>query len=175
MVERARRDPDPEYGPSGYLPERAAKRARKIVLRAPLGLQWVVASAAVGIVLLVVMVALVVRATAPPGPPWVGVGPAGAVGDATYDEARGVLLVGAAGRLRAFVVPDGEPPRYCPASGHLESSDGHVWTVTGRALAGGTSLDRRPTMVHRGTLYLDPTRRLAGPPARDTGAVPVCA
>ncbi|MTV26636.1 hypothetical protein FTX61_14610 [Nitriliruptoraceae bacterium ZYF776] len=30
----------PEFGPSGYLPERASKRARKIVLRAPLGLQW---------------------------------------------------------------------------------------------------------------------------------------
>lgn len=175
MAPRARNDPEPEYGPSGYLPDRAAKRARKIVLRAPLGLQWVVASAAVGVVLVVVTVAFAVRTTAPPGPPWVAVGPAGAVGEARYDDARGVLLVGAAGRVRAFVVEEGDPPRYCPASGHLESSDANVWTVTGRALDGGASLDRRPTLVHGGTLYLDPTRRLPGPPARDTGAVPACA
>ena len=51
--ERARPG-DPEYGPGGYLPSKAAGRARKIVLRAPLGIGWIVASVVLAVVIAVV-------------------------------------------------------------------------------------------------------------------------
>src|SRR5690606_17036265 len=42
----------PDFGPSGYLPPRAARRARKIMLREPLGLQWAVAAVVAGLLVL---------------------------------------------------------------------------------------------------------------------------
>ena len=53
--ERARPG-DPDYGPAGYVPPKAAKRARKVVLRAPMGLAWVIAPLVVGVVLVAVAV-----------------------------------------------------------------------------------------------------------------------
>ena len=45
---------EPEFGPRGYLPPRASKRARKIVLRAPMSLAWVIAPLVIGVILLIV-------------------------------------------------------------------------------------------------------------------------
>lgn len=106
--EGAGRDDRPDYGPRGYLPERAARRARKIVLRAPLGLQWVVASVVAGLVVLAVGIVFLLRAGGPPSEPFRAVGPLDAVGDARLLAAHDTLLVGAAGRVRAFVVPAGD-------------------------------------------------------------------
>jgi hypothetical protein len=168
-------DRRPDYGPSGYLPEKASRRARKIVLRAPLGLPWVLAAVAAGVVLLVVGVVFLARAGDPPGPPFVPVGPVDAVGAARFDPERGVLLVGATGRVRAFVAPpDSAPPRYCERSQRLESADGRVWSLTGRALDGGPSLDRHPAVVHDGTVYVDFSTITPGPPPEDAGAEPSC-
>ncbi len=171
------RDELPEYGPSGYLPEKATRRARKIVLRAPLGLQWVIAAAAVGIVLVVVAaVLLLVRPGGRPGPPFEAIGPISSIGPTRYDEARRVLYVGAAGPVRAFAVPGGGVPFYCAASGRLESPDGRVWSLTGRALDGGASLERHPVLVDAdGVVYVDFSRTLPGLAAEEAGATPACA
>jgi hypothetical protein len=156
------------------LPDRAAKRARKIVLRAPLGLQWVIASVAVGIVIVVVGAIFLVRAGGPPGAPYEDVGPVDAVGDARFDEARGVLYVGALGRVRAFDVDPADVPVYCEASRQLESPSGRVWSPTGRALDGGPSLREHPTVVVDGVLYLDPTSRAESAPPEDRDPVRAC-
>ena len=71
--------PTPEFGPRGYLPERASKRARKIVLRAPLGLQWIVAAVVFGLLVLVAGVVWL-NAGGPPGAPFVAAGPVSAGG-----------------------------------------------------------------------------------------------
>lgn len=167
-------DDGPDYGPGGYLPERAAKRARKIVLRAPLGLQWVLGAVAAGIVLVVVGIVFLTRADEAPGPPFEAIGPHAAVGDARYLEDDGVLLVGAAGRVRAFIVEGDQVPVWCEPSGRLESADGRVWAPTGRALDGAASLDQRPVVVVDGTVYLDPTTVIRGPEPRDEDPTPAC-
>ncbi|MFN2557527.1 MAG: hypothetical protein ABR592_11805 [Nitriliruptorales bacterium] len=166
----------PEYGPSGYLPEKATRRARKIVLRAPLGLQWVVAAVAVGVVLVVVAVVLLLtRPGSRPGPPFEPVGPVSSIGATRYDAQRGALYVGAAGRVRAFVVPTDRVPFYCDASGRLESSDGRVWTLTGRALDGGPSLEQHPALVgNDGVVYIDFSRTLPGVAAEETDTKSAC-
>ncbi|MDP8927522.1 MAG: hypothetical protein M3O70_02830 [Actinomycetota bacterium] len=169
-------DERPEYGPSGYLPEKATRRARKIVLRAPLGLQWLVAAVGVGVVLVAVaLILLLVRPGSRPGPPFEAVGPLESVEAARLDVQRGVLYVGAAGRVRSFVVPVGDVPFYCAASGRLESRLGRVWSLTGRALDGGPSLEQHPTLVGAdGVVYVDFTRTLPGPPPQETQATSAC-
>lgn len=173
---RGERDERPEYGPSGYLPEKATRRARKIVLRAPLGPQWIVAALAVGVVLVLVAAILVlVRPGTRPGPPFEAIGPVTSVGPTRYDERRGVLYVRAAGRVRAFVVPAGDV-FYCAASGRLESHGGRVWSLTGRALDGGPSLEQHPALVGAdGVVYVDFTRTLSGLPPQATEARSACA
>lgn len=162
-----------DYGPSGYLPERASKRARKIVLRAPLGLQWVVGSLLAGVVLAVAVVVYLQVAASPPGPPWVAAGEVTEIGDARFDDDLGVLLVGAGGRVRALV--DAADVDYCPASNRLEAADGRVWSLTGRGRGGAASLDEHPTMVHDTTLYVDVSTVVPGPAPSDEPAAPACA
>jgi hypothetical protein len=163
----------PEFGPSGYLPERAARRARKIVLRAPLGLQWVIAAVVAGLVVLVAGAVFLARSDAPPAAPWV---PVAALEDLAEVGAMravdGVLLVGVGGRPRAFA----EAPAlaYCPDSNRLEAVDGRSWSLTGRGLGGVASLREHPTLVHDGRLYLDPTRLVEGPPASPDPVVTAC-
>jgi hypothetical protein len=163
----------PEFGPSGYLPDRAAKRARKIVLRAPLGLQWVVASLVAGAVVLVAGVLLLTGDDAP-GDPWVAVGPVERVGTVSVDEELDVVLVGG-GRIRAFADARTLDLAYCEASRRLESPDGEVWSLTGRGLGGTPSLEEHPTVVRDGTLYLDPTRTTPAPPPSEEPVEPACA
>jgi hypothetical protein len=167
---------DPEqldFGPSGYLPERASKRARKIILRAPLGLQWVIASVVAGIVLVAAGVLFLQRGASPPGPPWVEVGPVAIVGASTYDPTHDVLLVGATGRIRAFA--DAGDVSWCAASNRLESADGRVWSLTGRGLGGTRSLAEHPTLVVNDVVHLDPTRTLPGPDPSPDPVEPGCA
>jgi hypothetical protein len=169
------RDPElerPDFGPSGYLPERAAKRARKIVLRAPLGLQWVVASLVAGLVVVVAGVLFLQRGADPPPPPWVEVGavedlhPAGVAADLD------VLLVTGGGRVRAFV--GAEDVTYCPASNRLEAADGRVWSLTGRGFAATPSLSEHPTQLHDGRVYVDPTVSVPGPAPTSDEVEPGC-
>lgn len=165
----------PEFGPEGYLPERAARRARKIVLRAPLGLQWVIGAIVVGLIVVVVGVVFLTSAGDPPGEPYVEIGPVEALRPARFDEQRGVLFLAASGPVRAFVIPgDTTTPVWCPDSGHLETPDGRVWSPTGRALDGGPSLAEHPTLVVDGVVYLDQTRQLPAPPPEDRDVEPAC-
>lgn len=166
--------PAPTFGPRGYLPERAARRARKIVLRAPLGLHWVVATLLAGALVLVAGLVFLRSAGAPPGPPFVAVGEVEAVGDARLLDDPAVLLVGAGGRVRAIAVEQ-TGARLCPASRRLESPDGRVWDLGGRALDGGASLAAHPAVVHAGTVYVDPMTRLPAPETRDRGVTAACA
>jgi hypothetical protein len=164
---------DPEFGPRGYLPERAAKRARKIVLRAPLGLQWIVASVVAGLVVVVAGVLLLTRGGDPPGEPYVEVGPVEDVaGTVTYDDDHEVLLVGLGGRIRAFDAPP--EVAYCPASRRLEAPGGRVWSLTGRGTGGEPSLAERPTVTSEGRLYLDPTVTAPPPTPSDEPVEPAC-
>lgn len=164
----------PEFGPSGYLPGRAARRARKIVLRAPLGLQWIVASIVAGVVVVAAGLLFLLRSGAPPPAPWVELAQLADVGvTEVVGHADGeVLLVATGGRVRAFA--DAADVGYCAATNRLEAPDGRVWSLTGRGLAGTPSLAEHPTLVQDGLLYLDPTRVAAGPPPATDAVVPGC-
>jgi hypothetical protein len=165
-------DERPEFGPSGYLPERASKRARKIVLRAPLGLQWPIAAVLAGLAVVVAGVLFLRGDDAPPPEPWVAVGEAADIGAAQPLEELDALLVGAGGRLRAFA--DASDVGYCEPSNRLESDDGRVWSLTGRGLGGTASLAEHPSLIQGGTAYLDPSRTIPGPPPSDDDVDPAC-
>ncbi|MBW3601967.1 MAG: hypothetical protein KY434_04605 [Actinobacteria bacterium] len=174
--------PEPAYGPGGYLPDRAARRARKIVLRSRMGLGWPVAALlAAALVAAAGAVFLATRA-GPPGPPLVPVAPVDAVDPRGASvlrapDGRRVLVVRAGGGVRAFAAPEAAVA-WCPASGRLESARS-VWDSGGSLLGGpGRSLRPLPAQVFAGRLYVDLTSRssrsLARPPARPAGARPVC-
>jgi hypothetical protein len=161
-----------EFGPSGYLPERASKRARKIVLRAPLGAQWMVAALVAGVAVVIAGVVFLQQSADAPDDPWVPAAEVATIGRATTTEDGRVLLVTGAGRVRAFVDAGGLV--YCDPTNRLESTDGGVWTLTGRGLGGAASLEEHPTLIHEGVVYLDPTRILPGPDASPEPAEPGC-
>ncbi len=165
-------DPRPEFGPRGYLPDRAARRARKIILRAPLGLQWVVASLVAGAVILVAGVLLLGRGSAQPQAPWVALGPSAGLETSAVDPGTGLLVVTVADGLRAFEAPEGV--RYCISSNRLEHPDGRVWALTGRGYAGTPSLAPVPTLTVSGQAYLDPTVRGEALAPLEDAATPGC-
>jgi len=175
---------DPDFGPGGYLPGRAAKRARKIVLREQMGLGWPLAAVGAAAALVAVAVAFVALRSGPPGPPFFPVGLVEELGGdvavvVRTNEGPPAMLIRAAGSLRAFLWP-GEAVRWCDVSRQLESDAGTVWTPEGARVSGdpgasGGSLAPLPTAVHDGTLYVAPARPEAPLPASPTGAVPTCA
>jgi len=162
----------PDFGPGGYLPDRAARRARKIILRAPLGLQWVIASLIAGLVVLVAGLVLLDRAGAPPSAPWLDLGEVTALPEAGIDAGTGLLVITVGGRLRAFEAPDGTD--YCAASNRLEHPDGRVWALTGRGYADTASLVPVPALTVSGRAYLDPTVRGPAPAPLTDAATPGC-
>lgn len=173
-------DPDErlDFGPGGYLPRRAAQRARKIVLREQMGLGWPLAAIAAALLVgLVGAVFLLTRSEAP-APPFVPVGPvdvarpAGAVvvPDATGSD---LLVVRAGGALRVFEAP-GVPVVYCPASRRLEAP-GLVWNLRGRLVGGdGRSLRPLASLQHDGGLYVDPGSAGPVPEPDRAGETPAC-
>lgn len=173
------RSVDTEYGPSGYLPQRAAKRARKIVLRERMGLGWPLAALAAAAVIAVAGVLFLLTWSSPPPPPWKAAGPLSAVDGAAVVPVggldHGVLIVRAGGGLLAFAAP-AVPVAYCVASDHLESATGAVWGLDGRLLSdhlGEHSLRRIPVQVFDGTMYVNPAVGDALP-SRPGVAAPVC-
>jgi hypothetical protein len=164
----------PEFGPGGYLPERASKRARKIVLRAPMGVQWIVGAVVAGAVIVGAGLLWLAQSDDPPGPPWVAVGPLKDLGDATAVDELDVLIV-ATGRPRAFRGVDVLGLRWCADPAQIEGFEGRVWSPTGRAQTAETdSLEQHPTRVHNGVLYVDPTVTAPGPEPVDANAEPAC-
>lgn len=167
-------DTTPEFGPGGYLPERAARRARKIILRAPLGLQWIIAALVAGVVVAVAGTVFLVRSGGPPTEPWVVVDRLEALDPSRVHQPLDVLVVTAAGRPRAFPDATARGLSYCPETHRVESAGGGTWTLTGRGLEGRPSLAQLPTRVHSGTVYVDPTTTLEPPPPSDEPAGPGC-
>jgi hypothetical protein len=167
--------PLPDYGPQGYLPERASKRARKIVLRAPLGLQWIVAAVVFGVLVLVAGALWWQSTSGPPGPPFIATDVVLEAGQPPMVTATtdGLWIVTGTGPPFAVAPGQVESLAWCPASRRLESQDGRVWSPTGRGL-GTPSLDRVPVRVHDGRVYVDPTSRLDGPRPSDDTATPAC-
>jgi len=160
---------EPEFGPTGYLPERAARRARKIILREPLGLQWAIAAVVTG---LVVAGAGAVFLLGLPGEPGEGeepLVPLGAVerGEVLRETVAGqeVLLVPVSGGLRAFAAPE-TTVVWCEASQRLEGTDGRVWDLDGARQGGsGASLARLPVTVHDEVVHVEPGEATAPAPS----------
>lgn len=168
-------DQRPEFGPSGYLPQRASQRARKIVLRAPLGLQWVVASLLAGVVVVVAGLLFLRTGSAPPGAPYAPVAALTELPEllVTSIGDQEVAILSAGGRTRVFAAgEDAAELRYCTDENRLVAGD-TVWLPTGRGLAGAPSLDEHPSVVHDGMLYVDPSRSVPGPPPSDEPAGPL--
>lgn len=167
----------PEYGPPGYLPERAARRARKIVLREQMGRGWPLAAIVAGVVVAGAGLLFVVSASRPPGPPYEAVAPIAEVEAGAADvlpAPSGELLVVRRGAVRAFAAPEGEVA-WCANSGRIEADDGRVWAADGRLVGGdGRSLQPLRSTVFDGTLYVDPTARLPVPTPDQRGERPAC-
>lgn len=149
---------DAEFGPRGYLPPRAARRARKIVLRERMGLHWPVASVVAGVAILAVVVPLVLASSGPPDAPFVAAAPLEAVDPrgATVVEVEGreVLVVRGGGVLVAFADPPASLT-YCPESRRLETTDGRVWSLQGVPLDGRSQpLLRVPALAYESEVYL---------------------
>jgi hypothetical protein len=169
----------PDFGPSGYLPQRAAKRARKIMLREPMGLQWAIAAVIAGMLVVVAGTVAVLRMTGPPDAPFVAAAQLSAVGSGAVPirspGGADMVVVRHAGGITVFAAPD-QPVSWCAESGRLESPDGSVWQPDGRRVGGhGTSLTRLPAVVHGGVIYVDPTATGTSPAPRSAQeAAPAC-
>lgn len=149
----------PDFGPGGYLPDRASRRARKIILRAPMGIQWVIGALVVGVVV-VVAGWLALRDPAPTAP-FVEV--PGVIGESTITHLpdHDLIATDAGGRPRAFVWADPDQALvYCEESGLLEADDGRAWRVTGRGVNGTPSLLPYRTTIHDGAFHVDPSTTL---------------
>lgn len=174
-------DPDErlDFGPRGYLPRRAAQRARKIVLREQMGLGWPVAAVAAAVVVALVGAIFLLTRSAPPGPPFVAVAPIDAVEPgavATFSlegTPHDVLVVRAGGGLQAFAGRT-DAVVYCRESRRLEAP-GRVWDLRGRLVGGdGESLRPLASRLHAGQLYVDPTSATAPAPPEPAGETPTC-
>lgn len=171
----------PDFGPSGYLPPRAAKRARKLILREPMGLQWAIAATAAGVLVLVAGLVLLYARSGPPAAPFVPLGPlssmdARGVTRLPVDGDREVLVLRGAGGVTVLDAPT-VPVRWCPATSRLLADDGSaVWEADGRLVGGdgGASLARLPSEVHDGVVYADVTAPGTRRPPQPRGEQPAC-
>jgi hypothetical protein len=169
------------FGPGGYLPERAAKRARKIVLREEMGLQWPIAAVLAAVLVLAAGIWYVVGGTQPPAAPFEAildideVDPRGAAVLTAGEPPRPLVIVRAGGGVRVFRAPT-DAVIWCAESGRLEAPGGAVWNTNGRLVGGpGDSLEPVPSQVFDGTLYVNPDG--AGvrlPPDRDDEISTTC-
>lgn len=175
--------PEPAYGPGGYLPDRAARRGRKIVLRSRMGAAWPIAALLAAVLVAGTGAVFLATRAAPPGPPLVPVAPVSAVDPRgasvlrPHDGHR-IVVVRAGGGVRAFAAP-ARAVAWCAASGRLESPRS-VWDAEGRLLGGpGRSLRALPVTVFAGDLYVNFTSSIRPPPApgsaqRDRHIRPLC-
>jgi hypothetical protein len=182
MSQRPAADPEhrqPAYGPGGYLPERAARRARKIVLREQMSAGWPLAALLAAVVLVVAGGMFVLTRTGAPRPPFEPVAELAEVAPRSTvrvdsDGAGPLLLAHSGSALRALGAPATDVV-LCAASGHLEGADGSVWRVTGQRLGGTAgSLASYPVRVHAGTVYVDTADPRPPPVPTGTGQAPAC-
>lgn len=163
---------DLDYGPSGYLPKKASARARKIVLRAPLGLQWVIGALVAGVVVVVAGMVFLSR-TGPPKPPFEPTIEVADIEAVTTLDNHEAVAVAAAGPVRVYVVPRSVTLAYCEANGRLQSA-GAVWSASSGRGFGVESLARHPSEVHGGVLYVDFSTTIEGPAPTSDPERPGC-
>jgi len=152
-------DPRPETRRTAYLPPRAAK-ARKLILRARLGLAWQLAAGLVAVVILVAG-SLLLLGGGRPGAPWVRAAALAAVPDGSVAEVPAgpgrVVVVDRRAGLQAFVTEPGPCPVVAAAAGFARPCQGQAWDADGTpARAGTPALRRVPARLARGDLYVDP-------------------
>jgi hypothetical protein len=144
---------DPETGQRyGYLPRKAADR--KLIIRAQLGLPWVLAALGAALLLALAAVAFVASRPGRPGRPYADQGPLNA-----YPE-QGVLpLRDRTGWLdrRTGLAAVAGPLAFCPADGGWVSPQGKRYDSDGRA-DDGRGLTLWAVKAASGHLYVDPTR-----------------
>lgn len=168
----------PDFGPGGYLPSKAAKRARKIVLREQMGFGWPMAAVAAALLVGVAGVVFLRWSSQPPAAPFQAVGQISDVETSGSGVLGGgdaeVLVVRAAGPVRVFAAEEAAP-QWCPKTRRLESP-GAAWTPDGRTAFGtAPSLQPLRSVVFDGVLYVDLTSPLPRPAAGPPGAPPSCA
>lgn len=169
--------PDTEFGPGGYLPQKAAKRARKIVLRAELGLQWVIAAVVAAVLLLAAGVLWLLAGDGVPDGyepvvPAVSVAEPGAAASTNAE----FLALNDQGRVRVYAMVS-PSLTFCPATGNLEARVGdeiHVWTTTGRSLDGFEPLPQFASRVVDAIVYVDPRTPLPAVRGRVEQVEPFC-
>ena len=167
----------PEYGPSGYLPPKAAKRARKIILREQMGWQWPLAAGVAALLVVVAGVFFLLGLNRAPAEPFVAVGSITQVppGDAAVltADGRSAVVVRAGGGLRAFEAQH-DTTVWCPVSQRLESPDS-TWQLDGTRTHGiGESLRPLAAQVFDGTVYVDFTSPSTPPAPAPGGGPPQC-
>lgn len=170
----------PEFGPGGYLPPKAAKRARKIVLREQMGFGWPMAAVAAALLVAIAGGAFLYSFTRPPAYPFIEMQPLTdvPVGGAAMIEATAgpvpALVVRAGGTLRTFHAQDGSI-RWCAESARLETADG-AWLPDGTLVYGDVlrSLVPLRSTVHDGVIYVDFESEIAPPPPALGDEPPVC-
>ena len=173
-----------EFGPGGYLPQKAAKRARKIVLREQMGWGWPLAAVAAAVLVAVAGGAYLWFASQPPREPYLPLGsitdvaPDGAAtlsppAAATSGEVVPVLVVRGGGGVRGFRI-DGRDARWCDASGRIEGPAA-AWLPDGRQVFGPDDpLRAVRTQVFDGTVYADPTTPVPAAARGPAGERPKC-
>lgn len=166
-----------EFGPGGYLPQRAADRARKIVLRERMALSWPVAALVAGLVVLGAGMAFLLSDGTPEQPftPVLAFHELPQGGTATADvEGVEVLAVRAPSVVRVFLAPE-QSVGWCAETNRLEGAQGAVWQLDGRRVGGqAASLRPLPAEVHDGTVYAAPSQPRAAMPPADRGEEPGC-
>ena len=167
----------PEYGPSGYLPPKAAKRARKIILREQMGWGWPLAAVAAALVVVVAGMLFLRGVTRTPAEPFVPLGTVTDVepGGAAVMTAQDIpfVVVRAGGGVRVFAAQH-PATVWCPRSQRLESPDS-TWRLDGaRTFGSGESLRPVDSVVFDGLLYVDPTTERTPAPVAPSTQPPLC-
>lgn len=163
----------PEFGPKGYLPERAAKRARKIMLREQMGLGWPLAAVLAALLVGAAGLWYVVSANRPPVDPFVAVGDLVDLAPGEAEVRREVLVVRTTASVSAFTA-DGQV-QWCQPSGRLEGAAGEVWAPDGRLVGGqGQSLAPLPVTIYDGVVYVDRDHPRDPLPAQPQGEEQQC-
>ncbi len=126
--------------------------------RGRLGLQWVIAPLVLGL-LLGVVGWLFLREGAP-GPPWRPTGRLEALPAGSARRVAAGLFVGRApdGRPYAVAQEEGCPLRV-DDDGYTDCK-GERYALDGTSVEGEEALDLLPVRVHRGEIFIDPTRRI---------------
>jgi hypothetical protein len=146
---------DPETGQRyGYLPRKAADR--KLIIRAQLGLPWVLAALAAAALLAVAAGAFVLSRPGHPGAPYVDEGPLSAYPEQAVHPLRNGL--GWLDRRTGLAAVAG-PVAFCPADGGWVGADGTRYDADGRS-DGGNGLALYAVKAASGHVWVDPTSKI---------------